>query len=55
MRSRSPACIVRSNGQLTDIEGAGGTSPLNAPAEQRAKEAEYADAWFKTITGETFG
>ena len=43
------------NGQLTDIEGAGGTSPLNAPAEQRAKEAEYADAWFKTITGETFG
>ena len=43
------------NGQLTDVEGAGGTSPLNAPAEQRAKEAEYADAWFKTITGETFG
>ena len=43
------------NGQLTDIEGAGGTSPPNAPAEQRAKEAEYADAWFKTITRETFG
>jgi sulfide dehydrogenase [flavocytochrome c] flavoprotein subunit len=43
------------NGQLTDIEGAGGVSPANAPAEQRAKEAEYADAWFKTITGETFG
>ncbi len=43
------------NGQLTDIEGAGGTSPLNVPAEQRAKEAEYADAWFKTITRETFG
>jgi sulfide dehydrogenase [flavocytochrome c] flavoprotein subunit len=43
------------NGQLTDIEGAGGTSPLNAPAELRAKEAEYADAWFNTITSETFG
>ena len=43
------------NGQLTDIPGAGGVSPLNAPAEQRAQEAEYADAWFKTITGETFG
>ena len=43
------------NGQLTDIEGAGGTSPLDAPAAQRAQEAEYADAWFKTITGETFG
>ena len=43
------------NGQLTDIEGAGGVSPANAPVEQRAKEAEYADAWFKTITAETFG
>ncbi len=43
------------NGQLTDIEGAGGTSPLDAPAELRAQEAEYADAWFKTITAETFG
>ena len=27
------------NGQLTDIEGAGGTSPLDAPPEQRAQEA----------------
>ena len=43
------------NGQLTDIEGAGGVSPLDAPAAQRAQEAEYADAWFKTIAGETFG
>ncbi len=43
------------NGQLTDVEGAGGTTPLNAPAEEHAKEAEYADAWFKTITAETFG
>jgi sulfide dehydrogenase [flavocytochrome c] flavoprotein subunit len=43
------------NGQLTDVEGAGGTSPLDAPPEQRAQEAAYADAWFKTITTETFG
>jgi sulfide dehydrogenase [flavocytochrome c] flavoprotein subunit len=43
------------NGQLTDIPGAGGVSPLDAPTSQRAQEAEYADAWFKTITGETFG
>ncbi len=42
------------NGQLTDVEGAGGISPIEAPPEQRAQEAEYADAWFKTITGETF-
>ena len=43
------------NGQLTDIQGAGGPSPLDAPDAVRAQEAEYADAWFKTITGETFG
>ncbi len=43
------------NGLLTDIEGAGGTSPLDAPDAQRAQEAAYADAWFKTITHETFG
>jgi sulfide dehydrogenase [flavocytochrome c] flavoprotein subunit len=43
------------NGQLTDIPGAGGVSPLDAPTSQRAQEAEYADAWFKTITGEMFG
>lgn len=44
-----------SNGVLTDIDGAGGTSPLEAPDEQRAMEADYADAWFRTITSEAFG
>jgi NADPH-dependent 2,4-dienoyl-CoA reductase/sulfur reductase-like enzyme len=43
------------NGQLTEVPGAGGPSPLDAPDTQRAQEAEYADAWFRTITGETFG
>ena len=43
------------NGQLVDIEGAGGTSPLDAPASARALEASYANGWFKTITAETFG
>jgi len=43
------------NGVLTDVEGAGGTSPLDAPPEYRAQEAREADAWFKTITSETFG
>ena len=32
-----------------------GTSPLNAPDSVRAQEANYADAWFNTITHETFG
>ncbi|MBI1778414.1 MAG: FAD-dependent oxidoreductase [Proteobacteria bacterium] len=43
------------NGILADIEGAGGTSPLDAPPSVRAQEAGFADGWFKTITGEVFG
>jgi sulfide dehydrogenase [flavocytochrome c] flavoprotein subunit len=42
-------------GQLADVEGAGGVSPLDAPADFRALEAAYAEAWFRTITAETFG
>ena len=43
------------NGVLADIEGAGGVSPAEAPASQRALEAQFAEGWFKTITGEVFG
>jgi NADPH-dependent 2,4-dienoyl-CoA reductase/sulfur reductase-like enzyme len=43
------------NGVLADVEGAGGTSPPDAPASVRAAEATYAEAWFQTITGEVFG
>jgi sulfide dehydrogenase [flavocytochrome c] flavoprotein chain len=42
------------NGQLADVEGAGGVSPLDAPADFRALEATYAEAWFRTITTQTF-
>jgi NADPH-dependent 2,4-dienoyl-CoA reductase/sulfur reductase-like enzyme len=43
------------DGVLSDIEGAGGVSPIDAPASTRAAEASYADGWFKTITAEVFG
>lgn len=43
------------NGQLADIPGAGGVSPLDAADEFRAREALYAEGWFRTITAETFG
>jgi len=43
------------NGLLTDVEGAGGTSPVDAPREFRAREAVYAKSWFDTITAEVFG
>jgi len=42
-------------GVLTDIEGASGTSPLDAPDTTRALEAQYAEVWFSTITGAAFG
>jgi sulfide dehydrogenase [flavocytochrome c] flavoprotein subunit len=43
------------NGVLADVEGAGGTSALDAPPSVRALEAGYAEDWFRTITAETFG
>ena len=43
------------NGLLADVEGAGGTSPVNAPPSFRAQEAVYAEAWFQTITHEVYG
>lgn len=43
------------DGKLVDVEGAGGTSPLDASAETRATEAKLAAGWFHTITGEVFG
>jgi NADPH-dependent 2,4-dienoyl-CoA reductase/sulfur reductase-like enzyme len=43
------------NGQLVAIAGAGGISPLDAPAATRAAEASIADGWFRTITAEAFG
>jgi sulfide dehydrogenase [flavocytochrome c] flavoprotein subunit len=43
------------NGLLTDVPGAGGVSPLDAPKSVRQQEAVYAEAWFKTITSSVFG
>jgi hypothetical protein len=43
------------NGQWQEVEGAGGISPINAPASFRAMEAKLADGWFNTITAEVFG
>jgi len=39
---------------FAEVEG-GGTSPLDAPREVRAREAEAAESWFRTITEATFG
>lgn len=43
------------NGVLADVEGAGGTSPVDAPDAVREKEAVYAEEWYRTITAAVFG
>lgn len=39
---------------FAEVEG-GRTSPVEAPREIRAKEAADAEAWFRQLTGESFG
>jgi sulfide dehydrogenase [flavocytochrome c] flavoprotein chain len=42
-------------GQLLEVPGSGGTSPLDVDSAYRAREAGYAESWFRTITTEVFG
>jgi sulfide dehydrogenase [flavocytochrome c] flavoprotein subunit len=42
-------------GVLTDVEGAGGVSKVDAPHDVRVSEASFANGWFNTITSEVFG
>ena len=44
-----------SNGLLAEVPGSGGVSTSDAPRAARALEAVLAEAWFRTITAETFG
>jgi sulfide dehydrogenase [flavocytochrome c] flavoprotein subunit len=39
---------------FAEVEG-GATSPVDAPRELRAREADEAQTWFKTITADSFG
>lgn len=47
--------FMPANGMLVDVEGAAGSSPVDAPPEDRVREAQYAEGWFKAITAEVFG
>ena len=42
-------------GQLLEVPGSGGISPIDADAGFRQQEARYAESWFRTITGEVWG
>jgi sulfide dehydrogenase [flavocytochrome c] flavoprotein subunit len=41
--------------KIVTVDGSSGVSPLDAPAETRALEAEYAKSWYANITADTFG
>jgi sulfide dehydrogenase [flavocytochrome c] flavoprotein subunit len=41
--------------KIVTVNGSSGVSPLDAPAETRALEAEYAKSWYANITADTFG
>jgi NADPH-dependent 2,4-dienoyl-CoA reductase/sulfur reductase-like enzyme len=43
------------NGQWLEVEGAGGISPVDAPAAVRGQEAKFAHGWFNTTMAEVFG
>jgi sulfide dehydrogenase [flavocytochrome c] flavoprotein subunit len=43
------------DGVWTDVEGAGGVSPVDAPKANRQLEATYAEGWFQRITNEVYG
>jgi sulfide dehydrogenase [flavocytochrome c] flavoprotein chain len=42
-------------GELREIPGSGGVSPLDAPAGFRRREAMYAEAWYAAITEDIWG
>ncbi|MBS0518295.1 MAG: FAD-dependent oxidoreductase [Proteobacteria bacterium] len=42
-------------GELREVPGAGGASPLDSDPVLRAQEARYAEGWFRATTGEIFG
>src|ERR1700710_2175657 len=43
------------DGLFTEADGPASTSPIDAPSEVRAREAETALSWYKTITADAFG
>ncbi|MES9829488.1 MAG: FCSD flavin-binding domain-containing protein [Candidatus Thiodiazotropha sp.] len=42
------------DGKIVGIKGAGEISPMDASAETRAIEVQYARSWFKNITSDMF-
>jgi len=46
---------VAADGSIKKVDGAGGVSPADAPAQFRAQEAEYARSWYANLTSDIYG
>lgn len=46
---------AEAEGKLTELADAGGLSALEAPAQDRAQEADYARSWYAATVREAFG
>ncbi len=42
-------------GQLSKVEGSGGLTPKDSPAEMRARDVQYAYSWYDNIVHDSFG
>ncbi len=54
----SIASVYRLNEEgnmIVPVDGAGGVSPIDASAETRRREVEYAYSWYNNITADIFG
>jgi sulfide dehydrogenase [flavocytochrome c] flavoprotein subunit len=52
----SVAAVYRlQEGKIVAVEGAGGVSPADVPADFRSREARYAEGWYASIVADTWG
>ena len=43
------------DGKVAKVDGAGGLTPMDSSASDRAREVQYAYSWFNNITSDIFG
>ena len=52
----SVAAVYRlRNGEIMPVNGAGGSTPIQATPEDLASEASYARGWYRNIIADSFG
>jgi sulfide dehydrogenase [flavocytochrome c] flavoprotein subunit len=47
--------LAEDGSAIAEVEGSGGLTPMDAPAEILKREVAYAHSWFKNVTRDAFG